>query len=106
MIYEHVVELAVKYLETTFAAGKFADLPGMLMYVDAYDHILMERDEVNEVLKRCPSVAVQRADGRIVFTQSAGDHEIYEEDMHRNVAMYREDFAAMARRLEGRSRTD
>lgn len=106
MIYEHVIELAVKYLEETFAEGKRADLPGMLMYVDAHDHIVMERDEVNEVLNRCPRVAAQRADGRIVFVHAPGDREIREDDMCRNIAMYHDDFAAMARRLEGRSRTD
>lgn len=100
MIYEDVIDLAVKYLEERFAEGKRADLPGMLMYVDAYDHILMERDEVNAVLQRSPSVAVERVDGRIVFTQSAGDREISERDMRRSVAMYHEEFAAMARRLE------
>lgn len=106
MIYEDVIELAVKYLEETFAEGKRADLPRMLMYVDAHDHIVMERDEVNEVLKRRPSVAVERTDGRIIFVHAAGDREIGEDDMRRNVAMYHDDFAAMARRLEGRSRTD
>lgn len=106
MIEEHVVGLAVKYLEEKFAEGAPADLPGMLNYVDYYDRVVMLGEEVGEVLHRCPSVYVQRTGGRVIFTHSAGDRGITEEDMNRNVLMYHEDFAAMAKRLDKGSQAD
>ena len=100
---ERAVQLAVEYLEQQFARGEPADLPGMLMHVDAYERVVMVREEIDEMLRRSPSVCVtQSPSGRIIFTQSSGDREISDEDLARNIQMYRDDFAAMEERSDSR----
>jgi hypothetical protein len=99
MIDEHAVKLAVEYLQRHFANGEPADLVGMLNYVDYFERVVMVREEVQDALKQCPSVYVQRAAGRVIFTQSSGDREITEEDLNRNVQMYHDEFWATYRQL-------
>ncbi len=105
MIDDFAVNLAVEYLERSFAKGEPADLVGMLDHVDYYDRVVMVREEVQEVMDRCPSVYVHRVDGRVFFTKSPGDREITEEDMERNAQIKTDEFWAKYRQLQGRDHT-
>jgi len=89
---EFVVKSAIEYLEKRFANGEPADLIGMLNHVDYFVRVVMVREEVQEVLKRCPEVRVQRLDGRIIFAHTDGDREVSEPDLQRNVQMYNDQF--------------
>ena len=97
---EFVVKSAIEYLQRRFASGEPADLVGMLNHVDYYVRVVMIRDEIQEVLKRCPGVCVQRLDGRIIFMQADGDCEIGEQDLQRNVQMHNDQFWASYRRMQ------
>lgn len=100
MIDDFAIKFAIEYLNKQFANGETADLVGMFNHVDYFGRVVMVLDEVNEALRRTPSVYVQRIDGRIVFNQSKGDREITDEDLNRNVQMYQEWFEAQRKRLE------
>jgi len=100
MIDKHAVELAVEYLERCFAKGEPANLVGMLNHVDYFDRVVMVREEVQDALKECPTVHLQRIDGRVIFTQSLGDREITEEDVKRSIQMYTDEFWAKYRQLQ------
>ena len=69
MIDEYAIQFAIEYLEGKFASGEPADLIGMLNHVDYHERVVMQRQELDEALRKCPSVYVQRLDGRIIFTQ-------------------------------------
>jgi hypothetical protein len=97
---EFAIQFATEYLDQQFAGGKPADLVGMLNHVDYFERVVMVVDEVNETLRQRPSVYAQRIDGRIVFNQSAGDREITDEDLSRNVQMYEKWFAAQYKALQ------
>jgi hypothetical protein len=45
-------------------------------------------------------------DGRVIFTQSLGDREVTEEDLRRNIQIYRDEFRANYRKLESRDNHD
>ncbi len=100
MIDELAVKFATEYLDKHLAKGGPADLVGMLNHVDYFERVVMVVDEVNETLRQRPSVYVQRIDGRIVFNQSHGDREITEEDLSRNVQMYRKWFEVQYKALQ------
>ena len=100
MIDEFAVKFATEYLDKHFAEGGPADLVGMLNHVDYFERVVMVVDEINETLRQRPSVYVQRIDGRVVFNQSDGDREITEEDLSRNVQMYRKWFEAQYKALQ------
>ena len=91
---EYVVKAAMEYLDRRFGAGEPADLVGMLNQVDYFVRVVMILDEVNETLTKSPSVYVKRVDGRIIFNQLSGEREITEEDLNRNVQMYKQWFDA------------
>jgi len=97
---QFAVKYAIEYLDKRFEKGEPADLVGMLNHVDYFERVVMVLEEVNETLKQCPSVYVQRIDGRIVFDQSTGDREIAEEDLDRNTEMYQEWFKAQYKALQ------
>ena len=100
MIDQSAVKYAIEYLDSRFEKGEPADLVGMLNHVDYFERVVMVVDEVNETLKQCPFVHVQRVGGRIVFNRSAGDREITEEDLSRNVQIYLEWFKAQYKALQ------
>ncbi len=100
MIDEFAVKFATEYLDQQFAGGKPADLVGMLNHVDYFERVVMVVDEVKETLRQRPSVYVRRIDGRIVFNQSDGDREVTEEDLSRNVQMYKKWFEAQCKALQ------
>jgi hypothetical protein len=102
MIDDFAIKFATEYLDRQFDKGEPADLVGMLNHVDYFERVVMVLDEVNETLRRCPSVYFQRLGGRIVFNQSFGDREITEDDLNRNVRMYFEWFKAQAKALQER----
>jgi hypothetical protein len=102
----HVVKLAVEYLERHIAGGQAADLVGMLNHVDYYGRVVMVREEVQDALNECPLAHLQRVDGRVIFTQSLGDREVTEEDLRRNIQIYRDEFRANYRKLESRDNHD
>ena len=102
MIDEFAVKFAIEYLDRSFANGEQADLVGMLNHVDYFERVVMDREEVLQALKQSPSVSIQRVDGRIIFNQSSGDQEITEEDLQRNVQMYKDEFWAKYRQLQSR----
>jgi len=104
MIDKHAVKLAVEYLERCFAKGEPADLVGMLNHVDYFERVVMVREEVQDALKECPSVYLQRVDGRVIFTQSFGDRQIIEEDVNRNIQMYHDKFWYEYRQLQSRDK--
>ena len=91
---EFAVRFAVEYLDKQFATGKPADLVGMLNHVDYFERVEMVLEEVNQTLRRRPAIHVQRISDRIVFDQQSGDREITDEDLNRNVQMYKEWFDA------------
>lgn len=100
MIDHIAVNCAIEYLDKQFAKGEPADLVGMLNHVDYFERVVMVVDEVNETLRQRPSIYVQRIDGRIVFSQSAGDREITDDDLNRNAQMYHEWFQDQYERLQ------
>lgn len=100
MIDDFAVKYATEYLDKQFSKGEPADLVGMLNHVDYFERVVMVLNEVNDALRQRPSVYVQRVDGRIVFNQSAGDREITEEDLDRNVRLYHQWFEAQYRALQ------
>jgi hypothetical protein len=101
MIDDHAIKLATEYLDGKFAKGEPADLIGMLNHVDYYERVVMVREEIQAVLNQRPSVTIQRADGRVIFTQTLGDREITEDDLKHNVQLYLDDFDARYQRLQG-----
>jgi hypothetical protein len=100
MIDEIAVKFAIEYLDRSLAKGEPADLADMLNHVDYYERVVMEKEEVLEVLNQRPTVYVQRVNGRVVFTHSAGDREITEDDLNRSVALYQDEVRAKSRELE------
>lgn len=99
MISEHVVSLAIDYLDQCAAADRTATLVGMHSYIDGRNKTLPLMDEINEALKRRPSVGVNREDGSVVFSRSGTAHAVTHEDMKRADTLYRKEFSAALEKL-------
>jgi high-affinity K+ transport system ATPase subunit B len=104
MIDDHVVALALKYLDYCFEKDKEATLVGMLNEVDYRDRVILNKDEVNKALKQRPSAYVQRMNAKVIFVSSDGDRTITAEDLEKGIEDYRNWFAAELKNLEIRKR--
>jgi len=100
MVDQFAVKYVLEYLDKRLENGEPADLVGMLNHVDYFERVVMVLEEVNETLTQRPAVYLQRVNGRIVFNPTAGEREITEEDLDRNIQMYHEWFKAQYQALQ------
>ena len=96
---ESVVQLGVKYLNECRAAGKRATLLEMLEYIDYFDRLIPNAEEINAVLARVTSIFVDRTEGRITFSSTGHERSVTEEDVHHACLVYNEDFQRRLREL-------
>ena len=92
MISEHVVDLAIEYLDQCVAGGKTATLVGMHWHIDGRDKTLPLIDEVNEALKRRPNISVSRKNASVIFASDGSEHVVTGEDMKQADTQYRKEF--------------
>jgi hypothetical protein len=100
MIDEHVLNSALKYLDSCSEEGEQATLVEMWHFVDYYLRANLPAAVVNEALRRRPGLFVHRVEGRIAFSQIEGDREVTEDDVIKSWQIYHAEFWAKYRELE------
>ena len=106
MVSEHVVKLAIEYLDQYLETNEPATLVTMLHYIDAHDKTIAVAEEVNEALRRRPSIYVHRTSARLEFNFTGSDQTVTEDDVRRAFDIYHEEFWAAYKKLESRKRSN
>lgn len=94
MIRQHVVNLATEYFNQCADRGATGTLVGMHWYIDGRDKTLPLVGEINEALKKQPSVFVTRENAFVVFSTDGTERTVTSEDMKQADKQYRREFAA------------
>jgi hypothetical protein len=105
VISESNIELATTYLDMCFREGKPATLVGMHWYIDGRNKLIPALEELNEALRRRPTVYIHRTNQGIEFALTGTERLITEEDLKQGYARYHEDFLAKSKSLENRKHT-
>lgn len=100
MIDDSAVSRAAAYLDNCLEQSREPALVEMLEFVDAFDKVILNREEVNEALKQRPSIFVNRIEGRIVFSLTGTEREITEDDLRLNFEIYIKQFQARYQALK------
>jgi hypothetical protein len=88
MVDERVVMSGLAYLEQCRTENTYPTLCGMVGAIDRRHRIISTTEEINEVLRRSPSLQVQRINGRVHFSPQGLDRRITSEDLERAFADY------------------
>lgn len=101
MIDSNVVDLAVEYLDQGDTEGAKCTLVDMHWYIDGRDKTIPFTEEVNEALKRRPSIFIRRDKGLVRFVSGSGDRSVSDTDMKLADAQYRKEFSAAYAKMRG-----
>jgi hypothetical protein len=86
MVDERVVMSGLSYLEQCCTEKTEPTLRGMVGVIDRQSRIVPTVEEINEILRRSPSIQVQRINGRVHFSPQGLDRRITSEDLERAFA--------------------
>lgn len=106
MVSEHVVKLAIEYLDQYLGTDEPATLVTMLNYIDAHDKTIAVAEEVNEALRQRPSVYVHRTSTMLEFNSTGSDQTVTEDDVRRAFDIYGEEFSAAYKKLKSPEQSD
>jgi hypothetical protein len=95
-----VVKLAAEYLELHVGGETPATLMGMIREIDYINRTIPRFEEVNEALKKCPSMRVRREGGKIEFSVAGDERKITFEEMERAYTDYREWLAEEIQKIQ------
>ena len=99
MFDKYAVQFAVEYLDKCLSKREQATLVGMIRYVDAFERVVAQLDEVNDALAQRPLVRLQRIEGKVIFDVTGSDRTVTPEDMAQAHADYIRESCAEGEKL-------
>ncbi|HTW48930.1 MAG TPA: hypothetical protein VMD92_13340 [Acidobacteriaceae bacterium] len=98
MIDESVLRSGLAYLDECRTLQAEPTLRGLVGHIDTHSRIVVTVEEINEVLRRSPSLRLQRVNGRVHFAPEGLDGRINCEDLERAFIDCDAEFEAKRRR--------